>query len=177
MGGPEAFAAKLDTIFEGGRYWHGNEPCHQISYLYDYVGQPWKTQQRVRQIMNDEYGLAADGLAGNDDAGQMSAWYVFSAMGFYPVCPGIPYYALGSPCFDQLAIHGSNGKDFTMKVQNASPENVYIQSVTLNGKLYDLNYLRHEDILLGGELEVVMGPEPNVQRGTSDTSLPPSMSR
>ncbi len=175
MGGPETFAAKLDTIFEGGRYWHGNEPCHQISYLYNYVGQPWKTQQRVRQIMNDEYGLAADGLAGNDDAGQMSAWYVFSAMGFYPVCPGIPYYALGSPCFDQLTIHGSKDKDFKMTVQKASPENVYIQSVTLNGKPYDLNYIRHEDIALGGELEVVMGPEPNVQRGTSAEAAPPSM--
>ena len=125
--------------------------------------------------MNDEYGLAADGLAGNDDAGQMSAWYVFSAMGFYPVCPGVPCYALGSPCFDEVVLHTPSGRDFRLVARNASRENIYIQSATLDGKPYDLNYLRHDDIARGGVLEVVMGPEPNVQRGTSAEAAPPSM--
>ena len=97
-------------------------------------------------------------------------------MGFYPVCPGMPCYAFGSPCFDRLTIHGTNGKDFRMMVRNASPANVYIQSITLNGKPYDLNYLRHEDIALGSVLEVVMGPEPNVQRGSSPEAAPHSLS-
>lgn len=175
MGGHQAFAERLDTLFLGGRYWHGNEPCHQISYLYDYVGRPWQTQQRVRQIMADEYGLAADGLAGNDDAGQMSAWYVFSALGFYPVCPGTPYYALGSPCFDQVTLHMPSGHDFRIVTRNASSQNVYIQSATLNGKPYELNYLDHSVIANGGVLEVEMGPEPNLTRGTTADALPPSL--
>lgn len=177
MGGENAFAEKLDSLFFGGRYWHGNEPCHQISYLYNYVGQPWKSQLRIRQIMADEYGLAADGLAGNDDAGQMSAWYVFSALGFYPVCPGQPYYVLGSPCFDEVTLHMPSGKDFRIVTRDASAENVFIQSATLNGQEYDLNFLKHHDIASGGVLEVQMGSEPNLSRGTSEGSLPPSMSK
>jgi len=157
MGGNDVFAAKLDTLFEGGRYWHGNEPCHQISYMYNYCGQPHKSQARIRQIMRDEYGLSADGLAGNDDAGQMSAWYIFSAMGFYPVCPGKPVYALGSPCFDEVRIHNTNGKDFVIRTANASKENIYIQSMKLNGQPYAAYELNHEVIVKGGILEVTMG--------------------
>jgi len=160
MGGAEVFTQRLDTLFAAGQYWHGNEPSHQISYLYNYVDRPWQTQQRVRQIMADEYGLAADGLAGNDDAGQMSAWYVFSALGFYPVCPGTSYYALGSPCFCDVTIHMSNGHDFRIIAHNASADNIYIQSAQLNGNPYNLNYLCHDDIASGGLLEFVMGPEP-----------------
>lgn len=156
MGGEKAFAAKLDTIFENGRYWHGNEPCHQIAYLYNYVGQPKKTQERVRYIMETEYAPLHDGLAGNDDAGQMSAWYIFSAMGFYPVCPGVPEYALGSPCFDRLVIHNANGRDFTIVAEGASNKNLYIKKAELNGKRYKSNFLKHEDIMNGGVLRVKM---------------------
>lgn len=156
MGGEKAFAAKLDTIFENGRYWHGNEPCHQIAYLYNYVGQPQKTQERVRHIMETEYAPLHDGLAGNDDAGQMSAWYIFSAMGFYPVCPGVPEYAIGSPCFDRLVIHNANGRDFTIVAEGASNKNLYIKKAELNGKRYKSNFLKHEDIMNGGVLRVKM---------------------
>lgn len=104
MGGKEKYIAKLDSMFSEHRYWHGNEPCHQIAYLFNYAGQPWKTQREVRHIMETEYLNAPGGLSGNDDAGQMSAWYVFSAMGFYPVCPGTPYYIIGSPSFPRMSI-------------------------------------------------------------------------
>lgn len=145
MGGKEVFMAKLDTLFDGNHYWHGNEPCHQISYLYNYIGMREKTQQRVRHIMQTEYAPLPDGLAGNDDAGQMSAWYIFSAMGFYPVCPGTDEYAIGAPCFDKLTIHNANGRDFI--IQKGSTN-------TLNGKPHDLLFLRHTDITNGGTLEV-----------------------
>lgn len=176
MGGADQFAQRLDTLFAGQLYWHGNEPSHQIAYLYNYIGRPWQTQQQVRQIMADEYGLAADGLAGNDDAGQMSAWYVFSALGFYPVCPGTPYYVLGSPCFDQVTLHLPSGNDFRIIAHNASAQNVYIESAQLNGQPYDLNYLRHADLAQGGTLELQMSAEPNLTRGTQPASFPPSMS-
>jgi len=175
MGGADRFAQRLDTVFSGQLYWHGNEPCHQIAYLYNYIGQPWQTQRQVRQIMADEYSLAADGLAGNDDAGQMSAWYIFSALGFYPVCPGTPYYALGSPCFDQVTIHLANGRDFRIVAHDASPQHVYIQSARLNGKPYDLNYLQHDALAQGGLLELQMSAQPNLTRGTRPEAFPPSM--
>lgn len=169
------FVEKLDKFFEEGSYWHGNEPCHQISYLYNYAGTPWKTQERVRRIMKEEYGLAADGLAGNDDAGQMSAWYLFSAMGFYPVCPGSSSYVIGSPCFPELTIHNSNGHDFVIKAKGASEQNIYIQSARLNGKPYKFSYIEHEDIVAGGELELTMGKLPNTEWCSNRSSYPPSM--
>lgn len=157
MGGADNFVAKLDTLFDGKYYWHGNEPCHQIAYLYDYAGHPEKTQQRVHEILKSEYSASADGLAGNDDAGQMSAWYVFSALGFYPVCPGVPEYALGSPSFTKATIRMAGGKDFTIIAKGASEKNIYIKSAKLNGKPFDASILQHADIAAGGTLELEMG--------------------
>lgn len=161
MGGREAYAAKLDSMFTYGRYWHGNEPCHQVAWLFNYAGQPWKTQQAVRHILETEYLPVPGGLSGNDDAGQMSAWYVFGALGFYPVCPATPYYAIGSPVFPRAEIAVGNGRTFTIEAEGTSPENIYIQSATLNGKPYNKSYISHSDITGGGVLRFVMGPRPN----------------
>lgn len=173
MGGKEKYIAKLDSMFSERRYWHGNEPCHQIAYLFNYAGQPWKTQRAVRHIMETEYLTAPGGLSGNDDAGQMSAWYVFSAMGFYPVCPGTPYYIIASPSFPRMSIRLENGKTFTILAHNANEKNIYIQSARLNGKAYDKNYIAHPDIMEGGTLEFQMGAVPNANWGASALSLPP----
>lgn len=166
MGGREAYAAKLDSMFTYGRYWHGNEPCHQVAWLFNYAGQPWKTQQAVRHILETEYLPVPGGLSGNDDAGQMSAWYVFGALGFYPVCPATPYYAIGSPVFPRAEIAVGNGRTFTIEAEGTSPENIYIQSATLNGKPYNKSYISHSDITGGGVLRFVMGPRPNPAWGT-----------
>lgn len=160
MGGRDQFIAKLDTLFAGRLYWHGNEPCHQVAYLYNYAGQPWKTQRAVRHILDTEYGDTPGGLAGNDDAGQMSAWYIFSALGFYPVCPGTPYYQIGTPTFERATLHLENGHTFTIEAPGASPECCYIQSATLNGEPYPHTHLHHDDILRGGTLRFVMGDAP-----------------
>lgn len=170
MGGREAFVAKLDSLFSEGRYWHGNEPCHQIAYLYGYAGQPWKTQRAVRHILATEYLNAPGGLSGNDDAGQMSAWQLFSAMGFYPVCPGTPCYLLGSPVFPRVELRLENGRTFAIVARDVSEANCYIQSATLNGQPYDKCYLLHRDLTAGGLLELQMGPEPNEAWGRE---LPP----
>ncbi len=167
MGGREAYATKLDSMFTERRYWHGNEPCHQVAWMFNYAGRPWRTQKEVRHIMDTEYFNTPGGLSGNDDAGQMSAWYIFAAMGFYPVCPGTPYYMIGSPSFPKATIHLENGKDFTIIARGTSPDNVYIQSARLNGKDYDRNYLNHFDIVNGGTFEVVMGPNPNYSWGST----------
>ena len=166
MGGREEYAAKLDSMFTHGRYWHGNEPCHQVAWLFNYAGQPWKTQQAVRHILDTEYLPVPGGLSGNDDAGQMSAWYVFGALGFYPVCPATPYYAIGSPVFPRAEIAVGNGRTFTIEAEGTSPENIYIQSATLNGKPYNKSYISHSDITGGGVLRFVMGPRPNPAWGT-----------
>lgn len=160
MGGQEQYIAKLDSMFSQNRYWHGNEPCHQVAFLFNYSGQPWKTQRAVRHIMQTEYLDAPGGLSGNDDAGQMSAWYVFAALGFYPVCPGTPCYVLASPSFQEAVLTLENGKTFRLVAPEASAENIYIRSVTLDGKPYTKNYITHEDILRGGTMEFEMGPEP-----------------
>lgn len=166
MGGREAYAAKLDSMFTHGRYWHGNEPCHQVAWLFNYAGEPWKTQQAVRHILDTEYLPVPGGLSGNDDAGQMSAWYVFGALGFYPVCPATPYYAIGSPVFPRAEIAVGNGRTFTIEAEGTSPENIYIQSATLNGKPYNKSYISHSDITGGGVLRFVMGQRPNPAWGT-----------
>lgn len=176
MGGKEKYVAKLDSMFSERRYWHGNEPCHQIAYLFNYAGQPWKTQRAVRHIMETEYLNAPGGLSGNDDAGQMSAWYVFSAMGFYPVCPGTPFYIIGSPSFPRMSIRLENGKTFTVIAKNADEKNIYIQSARLNGEKYDKSYFTHWDIVNGGTLEFEMGAQPNTRWGASALSLPPEIS-
>ncbi len=175
MGGKEKFIQKLDTLFEQRYYWHGNEPGHQTAYLYAYAGAPWKTQQRVRDIIQEEYSATPGGLSGNEDAGQMSAWLVFSMMGFYPVTPGIPCYVIGSPVFDQVTLNLKGGKTFLVRAHNTSSENRYIQAALLNGELLNRSYLRHEEIMEGGELLLEMGPEPNEQWAAQDSSLPPSM--
>ena len=161
MGGREQFVSKLDSMFTEGRYWHGNEPCHQVAYMFNYAGEPWRTQKYVRHILDTEYLDDAGGLSGNDDAGQMSAWLLFSYMGFYPVCPATPYYMIGSPVFPELTLNLENGKAFTIIAENASSENIYIQRAELNGQPYTHNYLLHKDIMKGGELHFVMGNKPN----------------
>lgn len=161
MGGKNMFMEKLDTLFEQNLYWHGNEPCHQIAYLYNEAGQPWKTQKYVRHILDTEYGDSPGGLAGNDDAGQMSAWYVFSSLGFYPVCPGTPYYYIGTPTFERATINLENGNTFTIIAPGASKENCYIESVTLNGKAYNDYKISHNDIMNGGTIEFKMTNIPN----------------
>ncbi|NOX46992.1 MAG: glycoside hydrolase family 92 protein [Chlorobi bacterium] len=173
MGGKEAFENKLDALFNEssettgrkqsditgliGQYAHGNEPSHHMAYLYDYIGKPWKTQERVREILNKFYTNEPAGLCGNEDCGQMSAWYVLSSMGFYPVTPGSNIYAIGSPVFPEVKINMENGKTFTIKANHVSPENIYIQSATLNGKPYSKSFLDHGDIINGGELVFEMG--------------------
>ncbi len=173
MGGREMYVEKLDSMFSHRRYWHGNEPCHQVAWLYNYAGQPWKTQRQVRHIMNTEYLATPGGLSGNDDAGQMSAWYVFGALGFYPVCPATPVYALGSPVFPHTEIKLENGRTFTVIARNASPENIYVVSARLNGQPYDKNYITHNDIMSGSTLELEMGPNPSMTRGRTPDAYPP----
>ena len=175
MGGKERFINRLDTFFEGDYYWHGNEPGHHIAYLFAYAGEPWKTQKWVHDIINREYFTTPDGLSGNDDAGQMSSWLVFSMVGFYPVCPGMPYYVIGSPSFEESVITLENGKKFTIEAKGASEKNIYIQSATLNGQPYDKSYILHTDIMNGGKLSFVMGDSPNKEWASSAGSLPPSM--
>jgi len=160
MGGRHSFEAKLDSMFGGGAlYWHGNEPCHQIAYLYDFIGRPEKTARAVRHIMETEYLNVPGGLSGNDDAGQMSAWYVFSALGFYPVCPSTPYYYIGSPTFLRAVIRLESGRTFTVLAHGASRENIYVKSIKLNGRRYNRNYISHADILGGGVMELEMSSE------------------
>lgn len=175
MGGKERFINRLDTFFEGDYYWHGNEPGHHIAYLFAYAGEPWKTQKWVHDIINREYFTTPDGLSGNDDAGQMSSWLVFSMVGFYPVCPGMPYYVIGSPSFEESVITLENGKKFTIEAKGASEKNIYIQSATLNGQPYDKSYILHKDIMNGGILSFVMGDTPNKEWASATGSLPPSL--
>ena len=175
MGGKDRFINRLDTFFEGKYYWHGNEPGHHISYLYAYAGEPWKTQQWVHNIINTEYFTTPDGHCGNEDAGQMSAWLVFTMMGFYPVCPGMPLYVIGSPTFAESTITLENGKTFTIEAKGASDKNIYIQSARLNGKDYNKSYILHEDIMKGGVLSFIMGDTPNKLWATSPESIPPSL--
>ena len=160
MGGRERFIAKMDSVFTGGFYWHGNEPGHQIPFMYSYAGAPEKTQAVVRHILDTEYNPGPDGLSGNDDTGQMSAWYMFAALGFYPVCPVSAEYILASPIFDRAVLHLPGGKRFTIVARNAGPQNVYVKSITLNGQPYDDIALRWEDLRRGGEMTFEMAPMP-----------------
>ncbi|NPA36809.1 MAG: glycoside hydrolase family 92 protein [Chlorobi bacterium] len=158
-----------------GQYAHGNEPSHHIAYLYNYVGKPWKTAEKVRQILNIMYSAKPDGLSGNEDCGQMSAWYIFSSIGFYPVNPADGNYVLGSPLFDKVVFDLDNGNKFTVIAKNNSPENIYIQSATLNGKPLTRNFIEHKDIVEGGTLTLVMGNKPNKEWGSAPEDVPPSM--
>lgn len=190
MGGSNSFEKKLDQLFttestlEGrhqvditgliGQYAHGNEPSHHVAYLYNYIQKPWKTQERVHQIMQEMYQNAPDGLSGNEDCGQMSSWYNLSAMGFYSVTPGTDYYTLGSPTFEKIRLNLENGKQFTIKANGLNSKNIYVQSVQLNGKDYNLGYLQHDAIMKGGELIFEMGSQPNKQWAASKEAIPPS---
>jgi predicted alpha-1,2-mannosidase len=160
MGGKQAFVGKLDTFFDKGYYWHGNEHGQHIPYLYVYAGEAWKTQQLIRKIINEEYNAGPGGISGNEDAGQMSAWLVFSMMGFYPVCPGSTEYVIGSPVFDEIKIALANKKNFTVKAINNSPVNKYIQKAILNGKELKSLFLQHATIVGGGELLLYMADKP-----------------
>ncbi|MBS1658814.1 MAG: glycoside hydrolase family 92 protein, partial [Bacteroidetes bacterium] len=145
-----------------GQYAHGNEPSHHMAYLYDYCGAPWKTQERVRQIMNEMYHDAPDGLSGNEDCGQMSAWYVMSAMGFYEVTPGYPYYAIGSPLFDTVKIHQENNKTFTVIARNNDAQNQFISAINFNGNRTDSILFSNAFMRRGGVLELMMSSEKNM---------------
>ena len=175
-GGKDRFAQKLDSMFTFhptdkdelpifstgmiGQYAHGNEPSHHVAYLYNAAGQPWKGQQYISQITHELYTNTPAGLCGNEDCGQMSAWYVFSAMGFYPVNPVSGMYEIGSPAFPKVQLHLNNGKTFTVIAENASRENCYIQSIKLNGVAYDKSYITHQQIMEGATLEIKMGNKP-----------------
>ncbi len=176
QGGREKFTAKLDELFSTtdkltgreqpditgliGQYAHGNEPSHHIAYLYDYAGQPWKTQKLVRKIMDEFYKPEPDGLVGNEDCGQMSAWYIVSASGFYEVTPGLPIYVFGTPLFKEVKYNLENGKSFTIKAKNVSPKNPYILNAQLNGATYKKAFIEHSDIMKGGVLEFEMTDQP-----------------
>ncbi|MCB0744380.1 MAG: GH92 family glycosyl hydrolase, partial [Ignavibacteriae bacterium] len=157
-----------------GQYAQGNEPSHHISYLYNYVGYPWETQNMTRKIMDGFYHSGRDGLCGNEDCGQMSAWYAFSSIGFYPVVPGSNEYVFGSPLFDRIIIHSNSGKDFTIIANNNSAENKYIQSIKFNKQDYQKLYFTHEDLLNGSTIELEMGSNPNKNFGIKEINRPHS---
>ncbi len=158
-----------------GAYWHGNEPCHQVSYLYNYLGEPWKCQQRVREVVDRFYGNTPDALSGNDDCGQMSAWYIFNCMGFYPTAPSSNVYNIGSPALPKVTMHMSNGKDLKMTTDNWSKKNIYVKELYLNGKLHDKSYITYDDIRDGAELHFVMSPVPVKTRAVGKEAVPPSL--
>lgn len=196
MGGNNRFCKHLDSLFtmylpdkyfaetedvtrEGliGCYVHGNEPSHHVAYMYNWAGKPWKTQERVNQIVNTMYLNKPDGLCGNDDCGQMSAWYIFSSLGFYPVCPGYGEYVVGSPSVNNAEIQLADGKILTVASENLSEKNIYIQSVTLNGKKWNKTFIPIKEIIDGGSIQFKMGVKPNKKWGVAEESRPFSMKR
>ncbi|HEX5553403.1 MAG TPA: GH92 family glycosyl hydrolase, partial [Chitinophagaceae bacterium] len=200
MGGRQEFVKMLDSIFvmppvfddsyyHGviheiremqiagmGQYAHGNQPIQHMIYLYNYAGTPWKAQYWVRQTMNKLYQATPDGYCGDEDNGQTSAWYVFSAMGFYPVCPASTQYVFGAPLFKKITLNLENGKQFVINAPDNDPQNMYVQKMTLDGKVYDKNWIDHFDIQKGGSLNVTMGDQPNKSRGTKEADFPYSFS-
>jgi putative alpha-1,2-mannosidase len=192
-GGDKPFIQKLESLFDAdstiqtsipdisgliGQYSQGDEQCHHVAYLYDYAGAPYKTQQRLRQVMAAEYNDTPAGQCGNADCGQMAAWYVFSALGFYPMNPDSGVYAIGSPVITKAVLHLDrdkyHGHTFTVEAANNGPENIYIQSATLNGKPLNRAWLRHEEIVAGGTLRLAMGPKPNTSWGSAPENRPPA---
>ena len=190
--GEDWFRNKLDELFtvelpddipgahdiQGriGAYWHGNEPCHHVAYLYNYLKEPWKCQKWIRTIAERFYGDTPDALSGNDDCGQMSAWYMFNCMGFYPVAPSSNVYNIGSPCVEAITVRMSNGKVIEMVADHWSSKNVYVKELYVNGKKYDKSYLRYEDMRDGVKLRFVMSSKPNYKRAVSDEAVAPSIS-
>jgi predicted alpha-1,2-mannosidase len=181
LGGDEKFIAKLDSLFtvEGdigheasaditgliGQYAHGNEPSHHIAYLYNYAGAPWKTAEKVRYIVDSMYKDTPDGLCGNEDAGQMSAWYILSAMGLYQVDPAGGMFVIGSPVLEKTTLALPAGKQFVLRTVNNSAKNIYVQKAELNGKPYGKSYIHYSDIMQGGELVLYMGATPSTEWG------------
>jgi predicted alpha-1,2-mannosidase len=200
MGGKQKFVAMLDSVFAVppvfdesyygqviheiremqimgmGNYAHGNQPIQHMIYLYNYAGQPWKAQYWLRQVMNRMYTPYPDGYCGDEDNGQTSAWYVFSALGFYPVAPGTTQYIVGAPLFKNAVLHFDNGKTLTISAPQNSTDNIYIQSMQYNGVPYTKNYFEHFDMLNGGRIDIEMTATPNTTRGTADADRPYSFS-
>lgn len=201
MGGKQTFVQMLDSVFNVpplfddsyyggviheiremqimnmGNYAHGNQPIQHMIYMYNYAGQPWKAQYWIRKVMDKLYTPQADGYCGDEDNGQTSAWYVFSAMGFYPVCPGANQYVIGTPYFDKMTLHLENGKTMTITAQNCNQDNKYIQSLSINGTPSTKNFFTHEQLMQGGNIHYVMGSTPNKQRGISDSDAPYSFTK
>ena len=199
MGGDDNFVGMLDSVFvvppifddsyygqtiheiremqiSGmGNYAHGNQPIQHMIYLYNYTNQPWKTQKHVREVLTKLYKPQADGYCGDEDNGQTSAWYVFSAMGFYPVCPGSGEYVFGTPLFNKITLQMVNGNQFVINAENNSKVNFYVDKIQLNGETWDKNFIKHSTILEGGEINFSMTDKPNKKRGTSKDSYPYSM--
>ena len=199
MGGKKEFNTMMDSVFvipgklgmesrgmihemremqvmNMGQYAHGNQPIQHMVYLYNYSGEPWKTQYRVREIMDKLYTAAPDGYCGDEDNGQTSAWYVFSALGFYTVCPGTDEYVVGSPLFKSAKLHLENGKTVTIKSDNNQPDYCYIKEMKVNGKPYSRNYLTHDQLTRGANIQFRMSPVPDKQRGTTEKDAPYSLS-
>ena len=200
MGGKEVFVQMLDSVFavppifddsyyggviheiremtvmNMGNYAHGNQPIQHMIYMYNYVGEPWKAQYWLRQVMNRMYTPGPDGYCGDEDNGQTSAWYVFSALGFYPVCPGTTQYVMGAPLFKKATLHFENGKSLVINAPANSAENFYIKSLKFNGQNYTKNYLDHNDLMKGAVLDIEMDDQPNKQRGIQTTDFPYSFS-
>jgi len=200
MGGKDKFATKLDSVFSlppvfdeseyggviheiremqianMGQYAHGNQPIQHMTYLYNYAGQPWKTQYWVREVMDRMYKATPDGYCGDEDNGQTSAWYVFSALGFYPVTPAVDQYVLGAPLFKKVTLNLENGKKVVLNAANNSADNRYIQSLKFNTKEYGKNYLTHSELLKGATLDFNMTAQPNKKRGVHTTDFPYSLS-
>jgi len=201
MGGKQAFATKLDSVFQlppvfddsyyggviheiremqianMGNYAHGNQPIQHMIYLYNYANQPWKAQYWIRETMNRMYLPTPDGYCGDEDNGQTSAWYVFSALGFYPVAPATDEYVLGTPLFKQAQINLPSGKQIVLHAPNNSTENRYIKGVKVNGAAYTKNFFKHEALINGATIDFDMDSAPNKQRGITDGDLPYSLSR
>jgi predicted alpha-1,2-mannosidase len=159
-----------------GMYCQGNEPSFHIPYLYNYAGQPWMTQRRVREIMDLWYDSTPFGLSGDEDGGAMSSWYVFNAIGLYPQCPGQPIYDIGSPVFKETIINFGGEKRFVIEAKDVSDQNKYIQSAALNGEPLNKPWITHDDVVKGGKLVFMMGPRPNKDWGSSPDAAAPSMS-
>ncbi len=201
MGGTETFNQMLDSVFilppifddsyyggviheiremqimNMGNYAHGNQPIQHMIYMYNYSGQPWKTQYWLRETMNRMYNAHADGYCGDEDNGQTSAWYIFTAMGFYPVCPGSNQYVLGAPYFKKMTLHLENGKDVVVTAPENSDVNRYVQKLTVNGAEHKVNYVNHADLLQGARMDYVMGDKANENRGTTPEAAPYSFSK
>lgn len=200
MGGETRFVAMLDSVFSVppvfddsyygqviheiremtvmnmGNYAHGNQPIQHMIYLYNYAREPWKAQYWLRKVMNTLYSATPDGYCGDEDNGQTSAWYVFSALGFYPVCPGTDQYVLGAPLFEKAVLHLENGKDVSIHAAGNTPENMYVREMKLNGNEYTRNYVTHSDLMSGGKIELQMSAVPNYKRGINPEDVPYSFS-